>query len=180
MNKIKKFVDIFVVVIFLAGAAGLVWYALKKESTPQRIELLQKMKEEGIQFSFQNLKGKFFQLEDFRGQVVLVNLWADWCAPCVEELPSLIQLAGKFPKNFTVIAVTENSIEEVQSFTESFDSSQNFIFAVGQHSYFSPAALPESYIFDQKGKLFLKIIGPKDWSHASQVQQIQNLLSQAP
>ncbi len=56
-------------------------------------------------FVLPKLDGGTVQLSDLRGQWVLVNFWATWCAPCREEMPYLAQLESKYAGNFTVLAV---------------------------------------------------------------------------
>jgi thiol-disulfide isomerase/thioredoxin len=59
--------------------------------------------------SFTTLDGAPAQLADFHGKVVLVNLWATWCAPCIEEMPSLDRLQAKLGgKDFTVLALSSD------------------------------------------------------------------------
>ena len=56
--------------------------------------------------SFFNAMGQKIELADFKGQVVLVNLWATWCPPCVVELPALDKLQAKLKdRNFKIVAI---------------------------------------------------------------------------
>ena len=107
-------------------------------------------------------------LSEFRGQVVVLNFWASWCAPCVEEMPSLIQMQGKLKKNgITVVGV---SIDADESAYHRFlkDYGVNFI-AVRDEAQKSPSLYgtrgwPETYIIDRSGVVRRKFIGPVNWN----------------
>ena len=58
-------------------------------------------------FTFPGLDGKMVSLSDYKGKVVLVNIWATWCPPCVDEMPSMEKLYRKFKgENFEILAVS--------------------------------------------------------------------------
>ena len=78
---------------------------------------------EAPDFVLQTLAGDSLRLSDLRGQVVLLNFWATWCAPCIEEIPELIALHDELsPHGFTVIGISldPEGAELVQPFTERF------------------------------------------------------------
>src|SRR5438874_13623047 len=58
--------------------------------------------------SFQDLSGNWVALADFKGKLVLLNLWATWCQPCLKEMPSLEKLQGSREDKLTVAAVSED------------------------------------------------------------------------
>ena len=147
-------------------AVLVIWFSLQKEDLPERLQNIEDMEKGDWNFSFRGVDQKDYHLADFRGKAVLINIWASWCLPCVEELPSLMKLAQLFPKKLVVIAVTEESVSAVQDFIKQFSKpSGNFIFSVsGEVSeVFEPRALPESYLLDSEGKLLEKILGPRIW-----------------
>ncbi len=65
--------------------------------------------------------GREVPIESFRGKVVVLNLWAPWCVPCLEEMPSLDRLAARLPeKDFAIVAVTKDPVGQSLS-KETFD-----------------------------------------------------------
>jgi cytochrome c biogenesis protein CcmG, thiol:disulfide interchange protein DsbE len=113
--------------------------------------------------------GKPVALHDLKGQVVVLNFWATWCPPCIEELPSLVlmqkQLADKGVKVFAVsLDVDKNAYEKflkdhgVDLLTVR-DPEQKSSSMYGTFKY------PETYIIDRKGVVRRKFIGPVDWTH---------------
>src|SRR5579859_645132 len=59
-------------------------------------------------FEVQDRAGKAVRLSDFRGRVVIVNMWATWCPPCRAEMPTLEKLAARYPKDLVVLAISND------------------------------------------------------------------------
>ena len=181
MTRSQFFIDAIAVSALAVLIIGGVWFSLKKENEPERLKQLEQMREGEFQFSFMDLKQKERNLTQYYGKVVLVNIWATWCPPCIEELPSLLRLAQKFQKKLTVIAVSEESIEDIQNFFSQWPQpTQNFILSTSLdiQKTFSPQALPESYLLDKQGRLVLKIVGSQDWNNSEWSQKIKELIQQ--
>ena len=106
-------------------------------------------------------------LASYRGRVVLLNFWATWCAPCVHEMPELVQLHHDLP-NLAILAV---SVDEDADAYKQFLAERhvdlttvrdpNEIAAKLYHS----EAWPETYIIDRKGIIRRKVVGDPDWSN---------------
>jgi peroxiredoxin len=120
-------------------------------------------------FTFPGLDGKKVSLSDYKGKVVLVNIWATWCPPCVDEMPSMEKLYRKFKgKNFEILAVSidEPGLKAVAPFMKKSNltfpaliDSEGAIKAV-----YGITGVPESFIVDQQGIIIKKIVGPVDWA----------------
>lgn len=106
-------------------------------------------------------------LSQFKGKPVLLNFWATWCAPCIEEMPSLVQLQRKMGDRLTVIAVSvdvddnayrhflkANSIDLLT--VRDPDQKSNALY--GTFKY------PETYAIDSKGTIRRKFIGAVNWN----------------
>ncbi|MCY7374623.1 MAG: TlpA family protein disulfide reductase [Pyrinomonadaceae bacterium] len=68
-----------------------------------------------------DLEGNVLKIEDYKGKVVLINLWATWCGPCRGEMPHLVEMQDKYrDKGFVVIGldVDEESVEEINAFAK--------------------------------------------------------------
>lgn len=118
--------------------------------------------------TFVGLDGKSHSLQDFRGQPVLVNLWATWCAPCVKELPTLDQLART--KKVRVIAISQDMAPSasVVAFLKSHaigtlpvyqDPKMSVSGALGPDT-----VLPTSLLVDASGKEVWRFVGDLDWT----------------
>ena len=127
-----------------------------------------------------DLEGRTVRLSDFRGNVVVLNFWATWCPPCVEEMPSLQKLQqalGKKGLQVLAAAVDEN-LQDVARFREEYDLSLPILHDQGgkvSHR-FSTFKYPETYVVDRDGKLIAKIIGPQDWVSPTVIRDFVRLL----
>lgn len=128
------------------------------------------------------IDGKSEPLSDFRGKVVVLNFWATWCPPCVEETPSLIELNKRIAnRNGVVIGVSvDDDAAAYQKFIQDHginfptwrDPSKKYAQDYGTVMY------PETYIIDRHGKIARKVIGPQDWNSAEMVSYFDALLGQ--
>jgi len=118
------------------------------------------------------------ELRDFSGKIVVLNFWATWCAPCVEELPTLVELQQQFrDKGVTVIGVSVDVDADVYhrflkehkiDFLTVRDPDQK------SNSLYGTVKFPETYIIDRNGIVRRKFIGAVDWTQP----EIVNFLSQ--
>ncbi|WP_315792384.1 peroxiredoxin family protein [Paenibacillus sp. BIC5C1] len=121
-------------------------------------------------FELNSLDGKIFKLSDFRGQKVIVNMWATWCPPCRAEMPDMQKFYDKYAdENTTVIAInmttSEKSVDRIPVFLDEFGitfpillDKQNKIAEIYQ-----VRALPTSYIIDSQGVIQQKVTGPMNY-----------------
>jgi peroxiredoxin len=105
-------------------------------------------------------------LADYRGKVVLVNFWATWCAPCVEEIPSLLDLHHANP-DLAILAVSVD--EDPDAYSEFLTRRHVDLTTVRDPSesaakLFHTEQWPETYILDRKGVIRRKFIGAQDWT----------------
>jgi cytochrome c biogenesis protein CcmG/thiol:disulfide interchange protein DsbE len=120
-------------------------------------------------FTFPDINGKEVSLSDHRGKVVLVNVWATWCPPCRQEMPSMQSLYEKFKgENFEILAVSIDS--EGRAAVAPFMGKMNLTFPAlldpGEtiRPLYGITGVPESFIIDKQGILVEKIIGPINWA----------------
>jgi peroxiredoxin len=123
--------------------------------------------------------GGSLALHDFRHRVVVLNFWATWCPPCVEEIPSLQKFADQTrDSGVVVIGVSEDqnrgSLEKFTaqhhlSYPVAHDSSQSVAARYGTFKY------PETFILGRDGRVARKIAGPVDWQNPHLVGAVQAL-----
>jgi peroxiredoxin len=107
-------------------------------------------------------------LSQYRGQVVVLNFWATWCAPCVEELPSLVEMQRRMKaKGVTVLAVSVDVDENAyRQFVK--DHNVNLLTVhdpIGKsNQLYGTFKFPETYIIDRNGVMRRKFIGAVDWT----------------
>ncbi len=131
-------------------------------------------------FSFTH-DGRPMQLSDLRGKVVVLNFWATWCPPCVDEMPSLEALHREIAdEGGTVLGV---SVDEDARAYEDF--LQRFQISFPNHrdparrlaAEYGTAMFPETYIIDKDGRIARKIIGAQDWTSAEHLAYIRSLFA---
>ena len=120
--------------------------------------------------AFLTAAGRAVTLQQFAGQVVVLNLWAPWCIPCVREMPSLNALAGRAPE--TAVITVSMDVQGSQLASEFFrrkgldhldayhDPDARLMRALGVFG------LPVSVVIDRKGRVAAKIQGAVDWNAA--------------
>ena len=118
-------------------------------------------------------------LSELRGKVVVLNFWATWCAPCVEELPSLVNLQQKMRnKGITVLAV---SVDQDESLYRRFVQDHNLNLLTVRdanqksNNLYGTFKFPETYIIDRNGVMRRKFIGPVDWATPEVVDFLSKL-----
>jgi len=135
-------------------------------------------------FSFPGLDGKMVSLSDYKGKVVLINVWATWCPPCVDEMPSMEKLYQNFKgENFEILAVSidEAGLKAVAPFMKKTNLTfPALIDSEGTiKTVYGITAIPESFIIDKQGFLIKKIVGPVDWA-TSPIYRFFSDLMQTP
>ena len=116
-------------------------------------------------------------IKDNKGNVLLFNLWATWCKPCVEEFPDLIKLYNNYKdKNFKIIFISIDFKEEINTklipflkqnnvnFVTYFDDFKNQDELIDYFDKKCDGGIPSTYIFDKDGVEESKFLGIKDYS----------------
>jgi len=124
------------------------------------------------EFELPDLDGRKVKLSDFRGKVVVVNFWTKTCRPCLEEMPSLSELAKilKHEQDIVFITITTDEsaddaratlrsvLGEVPEFMTLVDSENKVV-----RELFGTRLYPETWFIDPKGVVRARIDGPRDW-----------------
>ena len=124
--------------------------------------------------------GQTFTVHNFKGRLLLLNFWATWCAPCVEEVPSLNQLARQLgPQGLVVLGVSvdkdPNAYKNfLQHFPVSFQTARDPDEKVNLK--YGTIQFPESYLIDRDGKVVEKFISAQNWASPEMIQHVQSLL----
>ncbi|MGF1629043.1 MAG: TlpA disulfide reductase family protein [Kiloniellaceae bacterium] len=131
---------------------------------------------------FETLQGEPVTLADFEGQVVLVNFWATWCAPCVEEMPSLERLhQALVGEGFAVLAVSQDrgGSTAVAPFLGRLDLQQLPVYldSMGVLARaFALKGLPTSFLIDREGRVRAGLVGPAEWDSQAAMDFIRHYL----
>jgi peroxiredoxin len=105
-------------------------------------------------------------LAKLRGKIVVLNLWASWCAPCVEELPSLLELQRRNPQ----IVVVGISIDQDENVYRAFLAKNHVNLLTVRdaderiNALYGTVQIPETYIIDRNGIIRRKLVSAQDWT----------------
>lgn len=128
------------------------------------------------------LDGKSARLSDLRGKVVLLNFWATWCPPCVDEAPELNALQRRIaPLGGVVLGV---SVDDDQSAYDDFLQKYGITFPTYRDPTkqialdYGSTMYPETYVIDRNGRFDRKIIGPQDWSSPAMTAYLDSVLQE--
>ena len=115
-------------------------------------------------FVLPRLDGKIQKLSNYRGKVVLVNLWATWCPPCIEEMPLLERIQADFgPRGVIVLALAaDDDPELVRAFIKEHPVGFDVLLDVGGEvgTRYGITGYPETFVVDREGRFRRKFIGP--------------------
>jgi thiol-disulfide isomerase/thioredoxin len=123
----------------------------------------------------QDVNGKQVPLSAYRGKVVLLNFWASWCPPCVEEMPSMDELQKVYGDDLVVLAVSaDESWKDIRDFFDK-GTAMTVLWDPSAGKAEKPGAgaiaqawgtdrLPESFLIDREGVVRYYIVNTRDWS----------------
>jgi peroxiredoxin len=135
---------------------------------------------EAPNFTLKDLDGNPVSLSDYKGKVILLNLWATYCKPCRSEMPSLNGLMKKMADyNFVILAVNldpgksegvkEFLVENGYTFKVLHDPKKK----ISSRYYFT--GIPTTYIIDTNGIIVDKSVGSEDWESEERIDQLKAL-----
>lgn len=134
-------------------------------------------------FHFDDARGQPITLAKFRGKVLMVNLWATWCPPCVREMPALDRLQGKFKgTDFIVVPLSldRGGIPVIESFYQKNGLRHLEVFSDSDQSAevaFPVDVLPANFIVDQDGRVISFLRSFVDWDAPEAEAMIRRLIS---
>ncbi len=159
-------------------AAGLIALIAVVGSTMQ--ERVTKEGDDAPEFSILTDSGMTVSKANFGGKVLVLNFWATWCPPCIDEMPSLSQLHDQM--NEQGVVVLGISVDEDPAVYQSFVANHGISFLTAR----DPAAkisadygtfrYPETYIITADGKVAQKLVGPANWTDPQMIGYIKSLL----
>lgn len=137
-------------------------------------------------FEFRDGSGDRFTLRDFRGQVVVLNLWATWCPPCREEMPTLDELQQRLGgEDFEVVALSldRQGLEPVRKFYDEIgvDNLRLYIGSPGDvMARLRVRGMPTTLVVDRRGREVARVVGKADWSTPQMIDYLRGLIGRGP
>ena len=123
-----------------------------------------------------DLEGKSFDLKLYEGNVIILNIWATWCKPCIAEFESLEKVKEKFKdKNIKIVAVSNEDLKLINSFLDKRKFDLEFIKLNGDLSYFNAYSLPTTVVFDKNGDESFRLTGGVDFNTNNFIEKIYEI-----
>jgi thiol-disulfide isomerase/thioredoxin len=205
-NMTKPFATVPLVIVILLAAAGLYWFntgtgkiesplpsATATETTPSgslkalatgplAALLVQDPRKDIPAFTFKDAAGTDKTLADFKGRVVLLNLWATWCAPCRKEMPDLAKLQKELGgPGFEVVALSldRKGAEASSAFLKETGADNLALYTDVESKALSAVnalGLPATLLIDKDGKEAARLLGPAAWASEESKAIIRELM----
>lgn len=176
-------------VTLLSSASAVAYPGMDQQAQKQQYSTIDQVKVlpkpypiDVVAFSDQN--GKAIDFSQYKGKLIMVNMWATWCPPCVRELPALADLSKHFdPKQFVLLPVSIDAegVKQVKPFLQKM-SLANF------ESYYDPTqqlgqvfpldTIPATFILNNKGQLVAFARSFVDWSDPQAIKLVESLINQ--
>lgn len=169
--RVKRLFQLGAFLLVAVLCYGAVRYAVYS-STVERIQL--------SKITFYDKLDRPVTLDNFRGKVVLVNLWATWCAPCIEELPSLARLQKKMSADkFQVVAISTDTLSPatLRKFLNAKGAKNLDVYHDKDRQaplYWKYAGLPTSFLLDRSGFVVKQYSGAYQWDSAALLKEIRS------
>jgi peroxiredoxin len=153
---------------------------LPLDAALRELDLIQPSRTRAVQdFTLPLVGGKSFRLTAHRGQILLINFWATWCPPCLEEMPALERLWRQHKDNgFVLVAV---SLDSDPGLVGPFLAKHRLTFPVALDPKFEVAnlygvrALPATFVVDRLGNLAALALGPRTWDNDAAHSLVEGL-----
>jgi cytochrome c biogenesis protein CcmG, thiol:disulfide interchange protein DsbE len=131
-------------------------------------------------FSITTDNGRTVSLRDFGGKLLVLNFWATWCPPCIDELPSLDQFQKDLAQSGVVVLGV--SMDKDEKAYRRFLQRVNVSFLTARdpdnkiNAEYGTFRFPESYIINSDGKIVMKIVNETNWTDDKMVSYVKSLL----
>jgi len=177
----KRVAIVFIVVALAAAALGVYFGAWQSQS---KLPFARATKPKPVpELRFNDADGRAHTLADFRGKLVLLNIWATWCEPCREEMPALDRLQAKLGgERFLVVALSvdqqgpaiarrfyaETGIKALPLYIDPTAKAAFTVDATG---------LPASLLIDRQGREIGRHLGAVKWDDAEVVERLRRAIA---
>lgn len=192
----RRLLQIIAIAAVVAGVAMIVASNLRRrdysigDSIAQHQQQQDRQQEEKVvpagekaaDFKLERLDGTTLSLDQLRGKVVFLNIWATWCGPCREEMPSMQTLYEQMKgnKDFVMLAVSQDT--KGRSVVAPYIEKYGYRFTilldpenkVGES--YEVSGVPETFIIDRKGQIVAHHMGAFDWSRPDVKDALKELL----
>ena len=128
------------------------------------------------QFDLYDLSGNPASLIEYGDKFILVNFWATWCKPCIEEMPTLEKLQNEMTDRLVVILVSDESEERIRTFREKYNIGLPMYRMPEAIDHFALQFLPTTILISPSGKMLFVEEGERVWDAPDMQQKISDAM----
>lgn len=123
---------------------------------------------------YEDLNGNPIALADYQGKRLLLNYWATWCKPCIEEMPAMAKAQEILTNdNFVFLFASDQSQKKITAFRDKKQFGLNFIKYNGNYADLEISALPLTVIYNTKGEPVTRVEGGVVWDAPEMIQKLK-------
>lgn len=120
--------------------------------------------EKAANFKLKSTDGKFVQLSDFKGKIVIIDFWATWCGPCRKGIPDLVSIQNDYKNDVVVLGISldgDKTKKNIVPFIKQYGINYPILYGTEEvvKNYGDIQAIPTSFIIDRKGNIVDKHVG---------------------
>ncbi len=184
LSKISDiiFIGLLVALIFPQGRmaiGGFINQIKAKIDNPDILENEIQLTDNDFNWLMKNTNNETVNLEQSKGKVIFINLWATWCPPCIGEMPEIESLYQKFKDNDNVefYLISNEHIDKI----ENFRTKKSYTFPVYQSlqntpGVFSSKSIPTTFLISKDKKIVIRKTGASNWGGKKMIEIIEKLM----
>ena len=107
-----------------------------------------------------------------QGKVLILNLWATWCKPCIEEMPSLAEMVKRLPESHKLILASDEPLNRINAFVSARTLDLQFAQITSSVEELGVYSLPTTLIINSNGEVLETLVGARDWNTQEQIDYL--------
>lgn len=147
--------------------------------SPGTVDAPDRKKLNNYDLVMQNEAGEIFNLENDRGEVILINFWATWCPPCIAEMPDFQKLNDDYKDKIKFYFVTQDEWDLIEKFETKRNYGLPYFQLIQPGTALKYRQLPTTYLIDRNGGIVLEKTGVADWDSPSFRKTLDELIQQS-
>ena len=122
-----------------------------------------------------SLDKDLIEMSDYKDKILILNLWATWCKPCIKEMPDLETMMTQLPEDFELVLASDEDLERIKGFIESRPMNMNFVKLENSIESLGVYALPTTFIIGKNGELLETLVGARDWKSQETIENLKQI-----
>ena len=147
-----------------------------EEITNERSELVEPSGTFRDQIKLSSLEdGELIDNTVFSNKILILNLWATWCKPCIKEMPDLETMMTQLPEDFELILASDEDLVKIKRFAENKSKNLNFVKLESNPESLGVYALPTTFVIGKSGEVVETLVGARDWNSPENLEHLNKI-----